>query len=82
MPGMMARARRYAYHFFFNRMIPLAFIEPHAGNSIYRLEAEQRASSSSRRVRRIGYHLQRNSRADAVRPRPEPSSRASELVGP
>jgi len=34
---MMARARRYAYHFFFNRMIPLPFIEPHAGNSIYRL---------------------------------------------
>jgi hypothetical protein len=36
--GMMARARRYAYHFFFNRMIPLPFIEPHAGNSIYRLK--------------------------------------------
>ena len=35
--AMMARARRYAYHFFFNRMIPLPFIEPHAGNSIYRL---------------------------------------------
>jgi hypothetical protein len=32
-----ARARRYAFHFFFNRMIPLPFIEPHAGNSIYRL---------------------------------------------
>jgi len=36
--GMIARARRYAYHFFFNRMIPLPFIEPHAGNSIYRLK--------------------------------------------
>jgi hypothetical protein len=36
--GMMAKARRYAYHFFFNRMIPLPFIEPHAGNSIYRLK--------------------------------------------
>jgi hypothetical protein len=35
---MVARARRYAYHFFFNRMIPLPFIEPHAGNSIYRLK--------------------------------------------
>jgi hypothetical protein len=35
---MMARARRYAWRFFFNRMIPLAFIEPHAGNSIYRLK--------------------------------------------
>jgi len=32
-----ARARRYAYHFFFNRMIPLPFIEPKAGNAIYRL---------------------------------------------
>ena len=36
--GMVARARRYAYHFFFNRMIPLPFIEPHAGNSIYQLK--------------------------------------------
>jgi hypothetical protein len=36
--GMIARARRYAYHFFFNRMIPLPFIEPHAGNAIYRLK--------------------------------------------
>ena len=36
--GQLARARRYAYHFFFNRMIPLPFIEPHAGNSIYRLK--------------------------------------------
>ena len=36
--GTIARARRYAYHFFFNRMIPLAFIEPHAGNAIYRLK--------------------------------------------
>jgi hypothetical protein len=24
----LARARRYAYHFFFNRMIPLPFVEP------------------------------------------------------
>ena len=36
--GTIARARRYAYHFFFNRMIPLPFIEPHAGNAIYRLK--------------------------------------------
>ena len=35
---MVARARRYAYHFFFNRMIPLPFIEPRAGNSIYHLK--------------------------------------------
>jgi hypothetical protein len=32
-----SRARRYAYHFFFNRMIPLPFIEPKAGNAFYRL---------------------------------------------
>ncbi len=38
--GMIARARRYAYHFFFNRMIPLPFIAPHAGNSIYRLKLD------------------------------------------
>src|SRR5262245_35415753 len=36
--GMSAAARRYAYQFFFNRMIPLPFIEPHAGNSIYQLK--------------------------------------------
>ena len=35
--AQVSRARRYAYHFFFNRMIPLPFIEPNAGNSIYRL---------------------------------------------
>ena len=32
-----ARARRYAYHFFFNRMIPLPFLEPRKGNGSYRL---------------------------------------------
>jgi hypothetical protein len=32
-----ARARRYAYHFFFNRMIPLPFLEPRTGNGSYRL---------------------------------------------
>jgi hypothetical protein len=37
-PAQLARARRYAYHFFFNRMIPLPFIEPKAGYPIYRLE--------------------------------------------
>jgi hypothetical protein len=36
--GQLARARRYAYHFFFNRMIPLPFIEPKAGFPIYRLK--------------------------------------------
>jgi hypothetical protein len=34
------RARRYAYHFFFNRMIPLPFIEPKAGYPIYRLKLD------------------------------------------
>ena len=37
-PAQLTRARRYAYHFFFNRMIPLPFIEPKAGFPIYRLE--------------------------------------------
>ena len=32
-----ARARRYAYHFFFNRMIPLPFVDPRKGNGSYRL---------------------------------------------
>jgi hypothetical protein len=35
--GETARARRYAYHFFFNRMIPLPFVEPRRGNGSYRL---------------------------------------------
>ncbi|MGE0444005.1 MAG: capsule biosynthesis protein [Vicinamibacterales bacterium] len=39
-PSTLARARRYAYHFFFNRMIPLPFIEPKAGYPIYRLKLE------------------------------------------
>ena len=37
----LTRARRYAYHFFFNRMIPLAFIEPKAGYPIYRLKLDR-----------------------------------------
>ena len=37
-PAQLAHARRYAYHFFFNRMIPLPFIEPNAGFPVYRLE--------------------------------------------
>jgi hypothetical protein len=32
-----ARARRYAYHFFFNRMIPLPFVQPKAGYPLYTL---------------------------------------------
>jgi hypothetical protein len=39
-PDQLARARRYAYHFFFNRMIPLPFIEPKAGYPIYRLKLD------------------------------------------
>ncbi len=33
----VTRARRYAYHFFFNRMIPVPFVEPKAGYPIFRL---------------------------------------------
>ncbi|MGE0592513.1 MAG: capsule biosynthesis protein [Vicinamibacterales bacterium] len=40
-PGTLARARRYAYHFFFNRMIPLPFVEPKAGYPIYRLKLDR-----------------------------------------
>jgi hypothetical protein len=40
-PPQLSRARRYAYHFFFNRMIPLPFIEPKAGYPIYRLKLER-----------------------------------------
>jgi hypothetical protein len=39
-PSQLARARRYAYHFFFNRMIPLPFVEPRAGYPIFRLKLE------------------------------------------
>ena len=40
-PAQVARARRYAWHFFFNRMIPLPFIAPKAGYPIYRLQLER-----------------------------------------
>ncbi|MGH9346076.1 MAG: capsule biosynthesis protein, partial [Vicinamibacterales bacterium] len=40
-PDQLARARRYAYHFFFNRMIPLPFIAPKAGYPIYRLTLDR-----------------------------------------
>lgn len=36
-PARLARARRYAYHFFFRRMIPLRFMEPVAGWPPYRV---------------------------------------------
>jgi hypothetical protein len=38
--SQLARARRYAYHFFFNRMIPLPFIHPKAGFPIYQLKLD------------------------------------------
>jgi hypothetical protein len=40
-PEQLARARRYAYHFFFNRMIPLPFIHPKAGYPIYTLKLDR-----------------------------------------
>jgi hypothetical protein len=33
----LARARQYAYHFFFHRMIPLPFVQPKAGYPLFRL---------------------------------------------
>ena len=36
----LTRARRYAYHFFFNRMIPLPFIQPKAGYPIYNVRLD------------------------------------------
>jgi hypothetical protein len=39
--AQLARARRYGYHFFFNRMIPLPFIEPRAGFPVYRLKLDR-----------------------------------------
>lgn len=40
-PDQLSRARQYAYHFFFNRMIPLPFIDPKAGFPIYRLKLDR-----------------------------------------
>ncbi len=34
----VTRARQYAYHFFFRRMIPLEFMEPTGGNPPYRVQ--------------------------------------------
>lgn len=36
-PDQVTRARRYAYHFFFRRMIPFAFMEPTQGWPPYRV---------------------------------------------
>ena len=67
-PAQLARARRYAYHFFFNRMIPLPFIEPKAGYPIYRLKLD-RLQQLLPGESGTGYNLRRHSRPDAVRAR-------------
>jgi len=38
-PSLTERARKYAYHFFFRRMIPLSFMQPDIGG-LYRLEIQ------------------------------------------
>jgi hypothetical protein len=38
--ALTQRARKYAYHFFFRRMIPLSFMEPSTGPAPYRLEIQ------------------------------------------
>jgi hypothetical protein len=39
-PTDVLRAKKYAYHFFFRRMIPLESMEPASGNPPYRLQVE------------------------------------------
>ena len=39
--GRLERAKRYAYHFFFRRMVPLNFVTPRAGYPIFVLSLEQ-----------------------------------------
>jgi len=38
---LLRRARKYAYHFFFRRMIPLSFVQPRAGYPIYDLKLDK-----------------------------------------
>ena len=38
---LLRRARTYAYHFFFRRMIPLSFVQPRAGYPIYVLKLDK-----------------------------------------
>jgi hypothetical protein len=40
-PDLVRRARTYAYHFFFRRMIPLRVVEPQTRYPIYRLKIER-----------------------------------------
>ena len=37
---LLRRARKYAYHFFFRRMIPLSFVQPRAGYPLYVLKLD------------------------------------------
>ena len=60
--GQLARARRYAYHFFFNRMIPLPFIEPEGGISDLPAQARPAAAAAARRVAGPRYDLRRHPR--------------------
>ena len=77
-PAQLARARRYAYHFFFNRMIPLPFIEPKAGYPDLPPEARAPAAAAARRIRRTGHDLRRHPGQAAVRPaRPGRAARRS-----
>lgn len=39
--SQLRRARQYAYHFFFRRMIPLPFVKPRAGYPIYVLSLDR-----------------------------------------
>lgn len=38
---LLRRARKYAYHFFFRRMIPLNFVQPRAGYPIFVLKLDK-----------------------------------------
>ena len=64
-PPQLARARRYAYHFFFNRMIPLPFIEPKAGYPIYRLKLDRLQQLLPGRVSGPRHDLRRHPRRSA-----------------
>ena len=80
-PAQLARARRYAYHFFFNRMIPLPFIEPKAGYPIYRLKLERLQHLLPGESAGLDTICERHSRETPVRARETaPATRPSELV--
>ena len=76
-PAQLARARRYAYHFFFNRMIPLPFIEPKAGYPDLPARSSNRLQQLLPGDHRAGYDLRRHPRPDAVRARQPERPRAS-----